>query len=69
MDRFLLLVLLGIPVLVILHVALFRDDIPSGAAMVWTAAPEDTGLQGHWRSRDLPLPSQFVIESTPKQGS
>jgi hypothetical protein len=69
MDRFILLALLGIPLLVILHVALFWDDIPTGAAMDWTATADDTGLQGHWRSQDRPLPSQFVIRSTSKQGS
>jgi hypothetical protein len=54
MDRVILLALLGIPVLVIIHVALFAGQTPPGAPMISASfsvgSQEPSMLRGHWRS-------------------
>lgn len=69
MDRTILLALLGIPVLVIIHIALFAQPIPWTSAMFWAASGDGTQLQGHWQSPEQTLPSHFAIERTTEQGS
>jgi hypothetical protein len=72
MDRVVLLALLGIPILVIMHVALFWQSLPPGAVMFSAAdgAPERPHLQGYWQAPErLSLPSRFVIRQTSEQGS
>jgi hypothetical protein len=68
MDRAALLALLGIPILVIVHVALFRQPIP-GVAKHWTAAGDHLLLQGHWQSPEAGRPSYFVVEPRAERGS
>lgn len=70
MDRAVLLALLGIPILVIIHVALFRQPIPWGGETFWTVSQEADlrQLRGHWQSPEQTLPSHFAIERT-AQGS
>jgi hypothetical protein len=54
MDRVILLALLGIPVLVVIHVALFERQTPPGVPMISASfsvgSQESSMLQGHWRS-------------------
>jgi hypothetical protein len=54
MDRVILLALLGIPVLVIMHVALFERQTASESPMISASfsvgSQEPSMLQGHWRS-------------------
>ena len=54
MDRVILLALLGIPVLVIIHVALFARQTPPGAPMISAnfsvGGQQPPLLLGHWRS-------------------
>jgi hypothetical protein len=76
MDRAVLLVILGIPILVIIHVALFWQPVPWNGGMLWTASQdtERSQLRGHWQSSEqtLPfqaMPSRFVIEHTAQRGS
>jgi hypothetical protein len=70
MDRAVLLALLGIPILVIIHIALFWQPMPLGGEMFWTASRyvERFQLRGHWRSPESTLPSHFAIERA-AQGS
>jgi|HubBroStandDraft_5_1064220.scaffolds.fasta_scaffold1797034_1 hypothetical protein len=56
MDRFVLLALLGIPVLVIIHVALFGQPTPPGVAMV--SATFSGGGQNHRVLQGLWSPSE-----------
>jgi len=73
MDRVILLALLGIPILVIIHVALFWQPIPSGDTMFWaaTAGPrgENVRSQGHWRVSEPALRSPLVFRTSPEAGS
>jgi len=71
MDRAVLLALLAIPVLVIIHVALFWQPIPLGGE-VFSTAYRDTGrvqLRGHWQVPDQTSPSRFIIAHPIAQGS
>jgi hypothetical protein len=68
MDRVVLLALLGIPVLVIMHVALFASPLPSTSMLV----DEDRDrpvLQGTWRMPEPPGSMRLVIKHLPEQGS
>jgi hypothetical protein len=69
MHRIVLLALLGIPVLIVIHIALFWQGISLAEAMA--GAPdgnlERPYLQGHWQTSDLP--SRFVINRISEQGS
>jgi hypothetical protein len=69
MDRAVLLALLGIPLLVIIHVALFWQPLPSDMANLSAADNETSSLQGHWQSSERVLPSHFVIEHLSQRGS
>lgn len=70
MDRAVLLALLGIPILVIIHVALFWQPISSGGLMASNAqSPERVRLQGHWQTPEEALPANFVIERKMERGS
>jgi hypothetical protein len=72
MDRVVLLALLGIPVLIIMHVALFWQGLPPGIAMlaVTGEALERPSLQGHWLAPDrVELPARYVIKQTSERGS
>ena len=66
MDRAVLLVLLGIPILVVLHIALFRQPIPGQTAF---RNGEYAQLRGHWQMPQSALPSRFVIVQTDNKGS
>jgi hypothetical protein len=68
MNRVALLALLGIPILVIIHVALFRQPIP-GVAKYWMVAGDHLLLQGHWQSPEEGRPSYFVVEPMAERGS
>jgi hypothetical protein len=72
MDRVVLLALLGIPVLVIMHVALFRQELPPGIAMLSISGggQERPTLQGHWLAPErVDLPARYVIKQTSERGS
>jgi len=73
MDRAILLVLLGIPLLIIMHVALFGQQLPSGSAMISASAQDSdrdrAPLQGHWIAPEQPVLSRFVIRHISEQGS
>jgi hypothetical protein len=72
MDRIILLALLGIPVLVIIHVALFWQDLPPGIAMLSTVGggQERPSLHGYWLSPErIDLPARYVIKQTSERGS
>jgi len=73
MDRVVLLGLLALPVLVILHVALFEQRLPPGAAVVWVDSPDGyrdrSPLQGHWRVPGKTSSPYFAIKTTQEQGS
>jgi hypothetical protein len=72
MDRVVLLALLGIPILVIIHVALLAPELPSGPAMASAARQDDRELpvlQGHWQQPEPGLPAQVAIKHSPERGS
>ena len=69
MHRAILLTLLAIPVLIIMHIALFWQPIPWGNQMFWTASGEGTQLRGYWQPAGQAVPTQFVIDRTPERGS
>jgi len=69
MDRVFLLALLGIPVLIIMHVALFAQPLPSGPDMLVDADRERPVLQGHWQMPESPGLMHLVIKHLPEQGS
>lgn len=69
MDRAVLIALLGIPVLIVIHIAVFWQPVPWSAAMAWTTAREGTQLQGYWQSSDETLPARFVVEHQTQRGS
>jgi hypothetical protein len=76
MDRAVLLAILGIPILVIIHVALFWQPVPWSGGVLWIASQdmERSQLRGRWQSSEPALPfqaapSQFVIEHTVQRGS
>jgi len=64
MHRAILLTLLAIPILVIMHVALFWQPIPWGKEILWTASQDGAQLRGTWDSTGQSLPAQFVIVRT-----
>jgi hypothetical protein len=70
-DRAILLALLGVPILVILHIALFRQPVPMRADEFWAAAwdGDRIALQGHWQSPEQTVPPIFVVERTTQRGS
>jgi hypothetical protein len=70
MDRIVLLALLAVPLLIVIHVALFRP-IGADGVMFWPSAPDDdrVQLQGYWQSPEQLLPAHFVVERTTERGS
>jgi hypothetical protein len=69
MDRVVLLTLLGIPVLVIMHVALFAQPIPSVPTMLVDGERERPVLQGHWQMSEPPGPVHLATKHLSEQGS
>jgi hypothetical protein len=72
MNRVVLLALLGIPVLIIAHVALLSQPFPVDLAMTSAAVDGDRerpSLQGHWQAREQALPVHLVIKSISERGS
>jgi hypothetical protein len=72
MDRVVLLALLGIPILIIIHVALFSPELPSGLAMASPASQLDRELpvlQGHWQQPEPVGPARLAIKHTTERGS
>ncbi len=71
MDRAVLLVLLGIPILVVIHVAMFWQPIPWQGVVFWTASQdmERPQLHGRLQQPEQVFPAQFVIEHTTQRGS
>jgi len=74
MDRVVLLALLALPVLVIMHVALFEQGLTSAVGLAWTPIPEAraerVSLQGYWRAPERKFaPPRYVINTSPEQGS
>jgi hypothetical protein len=69
MDRVVLLALLGIPVLVIMHVALLAQSLPSGPEMLVDGDRERPVLQGHWQMPESPGPMHLATKHLPEQGS
>jgi len=66
-ERAVLLVLLGIPVLVGIHVAL-SQSIPPATANQLMAFPV-LHSEGRWRPSEAIFPTHFVINPTAEQGS
>jgi hypothetical protein len=72
MHRVILLALLGIPVLVIMHVALFSRDLSPAVAMLSTpgAGQEHPSLQGYWLEPErADTRARYVIKQTSERGS
>ena len=69
MHRAVLLTLLAIPIVVIMHIALFWQPIPLGSEMFWTASQDGSQLRGYWQPRAQAVPSHFVIDRTSEKGS
>jgi hypothetical protein len=71
MDRFVLLALVAIPVLIVAHVAMFWRPIGADSVIFWTASHDEghVQLQGHWQSPERVLPVQFVVVRTAERGS
>jgi hypothetical protein len=69
MHRAVLLTLLAIPILVIMHIALFWQPIPWGKEMLWTASQDGTQLRGNWQTPGQPVPARFVIDGIAERGS
>ena len=72
MDRVILVALLCIPILVIMHVALFRQDLPPAVAMLSISggSQERPTSQDPWLTPERAgLPGQFVIKQTSERGS
>jgi len=70
MDRALLIALLGIPILIVMHIALFWQPIPSGGEAFWTAQDgERFQLRGRWQPPDQTRPTRFVTERASEKGS
>jgi hypothetical protein len=72
MDRVVLLALLGIPVLVIAHVALFSQQFPVDLTMTSVAVDghrESPMLQGHWQPPEPAFPMHLVIKPISERGS
>jgi len=71
MDRFVLLGLLALPVLIIMHVALFEQPLTASATTVWTDSPgAPRGLA--YPQAALPernSPSHFTTKTTQEKGS
>jgi hypothetical protein len=69
MHRAVLLTLLAIPILVIMHIALFWQPIPWDSGTFWTASQDESQLRGHWQSPEQSAPTHFVLDRTSEQGS
>jgi hypothetical protein len=71
MDRMVLLALLAVPILVVIHVALFWQPIHADGVMPWTASQHENHgqLQGYWQPPGQLLPAHFVVEHTAERGS
>jgi hypothetical protein len=68
-DRFVLLVLLAIPILVVVHIALVWRPTGAHGVLFWSAAQaENVQLQGIWRSEQT-LPVHFVVARSTERGS
>jgi len=66
MDRIILLALLGIPILIVIHVALFAQGLSSGIATAWN--PDGVAsLHGYWSVPDAQ--PRFVIDHISEKGS
>ena len=71
MDRTVLLVLLAIPVLVVLHVVMFRSDVTNDRTI---GGFRDNGsalyrAADRWQPREGSQPTRFVVNPTNEQGS
>ncbi len=69
MHRAVLLTLLAIPILVIMHIALFGQNVPWGGEIFSTAFQDGPRLRGYWQSPEASSPARFAIDRTTKQGS
>lgn len=72
MDRVVLLALLGIPILIVAHVALSAQEIPTGLTMLSAMVDGDRDrpvLQGHWNMPEPAFPMHLVNKHIPEQGS
>jgi hypothetical protein len=69
MHRAVLLTLLAIPILVIMHIALFSQTLPWGGEIVSPVAADGPRLRGYWQSPEVSSPARFVLDRTTKQGS
>ena len=70
MHRAVLLTLLAIPILVIMHIALFSQSVPWGGQIFSTAFQDGSQLRGYWQSPpEAAGPARFVLDRTTRQGS
>jgi len=73
MDRAVLLALLGIPVLIILHIALSGQPLPLGVPMISSAfacgVQKHPCLQGHWQPAEAVIPTHYVAARMAERGS
>ncbi len=72
MDRVVLLALLGIPVLVIIHIALFWQQPPWDSRVIPASfsslGQNHPALRGTWRSPERAAPSHILTVVVPDQG-
>ena len=69
MHRVLLLTLLAIPVLVIMHIALFWQPVPWANGTFSAATRNGSQLHGCWQPPEHSTQSRFAIDTTANQGS
>ena len=69
MHRAVLLTLLAIPILVVMHIALFSQPIPWGGAILSTAVADGSQLHGYWQTPEASSQARYVLDRTTKQGS
>jgi hypothetical protein len=71
MERFVLLGLLAIPILVVVHVALFWQPVGPHSVIFWTTSQDEdrVQLQGHWQSSEQVLPMHYVVVQKTERGS
>jgi hypothetical protein len=67
-GRVALLALLGIPILIVIHVALFSQPLLGEGVKYRKVAGDHLVLQGHWQSSEQ-IPSYFVVECTTERDS
>ena len=68
MGRVALLALLGIPILIVIHVALFSQPLLGEGVTYHKVTADHMVLQGYWQSSEQ-IPSYFVVECATERGS